>query len=165
VEGELKQLRLASASDDIDAFVANAIDVPAAASAASATSAAAGDGDATASASAATGYRLVIARSDGHAADGLRSIWDLLRAKLGDNAAVVLGGITPAKTPLLLAAGTPAAVDAGFDAGAVIKRIAPLIGGGGGGRPTMAQAGGKNAEGIDAALAEVRTVLSICSCG
>jgi alanyl-tRNA synthetase len=156
VEGELKQLRLASASDDIDAFVANAIDVPAAASATSATSAATGDGGATASATAATGYRIVIARSDGHVADGLRSIWDLLRARLGDNAAVVLGGITPAKTPLLLAAGTPAAVDAGFDAGAVIKRIAPLIGGGGGGRPTMAQAGGKNAEGIDAALEEAR---------
>jgi alanyl-tRNA synthetase len=146
VEGELKQHRLASVSDDIDALVADAFIA----------------GAATADAGAATadgGFTLVVARSDGHAVEGLRGIWDLLRAKLGDKAAVVLGGIAPTGAPLLLAAGTPAAVDAGFDAGAIIKQIAPLIGGGGGGKPTMAQAGGKTPQGIDPALDKARTLL------
>ena len=61
--------------------------------------------------------------------------------------------------PLLLAAGTDAAVAAGFNAGAIIKAIAPAIQGGGGGKPTMAQAGGKNAAGIDDALAKAREIL------
>jgi alanyl-tRNA synthetase len=132
LEEELRSRRLASAIDDIDTLVKTAADV---------------------------GYRLVVARSDGHVVEGLRSIWDLLRARLGDKAAVVLGGLTPAGTPLLLAAGTPAAVDAGFDAGALIKRIAPLIKGGGGGKPAMAQAGGKDAAGVDEALDAARTQL------
>jgi alanyl-tRNA synthetase len=132
LEGELRQRRLASAIDDIDAFVEAATDV---------------------------GYQLVIARSDGHVVEGLRSIWDLLRDRLGDPSAVVLGGLTPAGTPLLLAAGTPSAVDAGFDAGAIIKRIAPLIKGGGGGKPAMAQAGGKDPTAVDAALDAARTQL------
>jgi alanyl-tRNA synthetase len=105
------------------------------------------------------GYPLVIVRLDGQAVDGLRNIWDLLRAKLGDAAAVVLGSVTPEGTPLLLAAGTPAAVQAGFDAGAVIKKISPAIKGGGGGKPTMAQAGGKAASGLDAALAAAKELL------
>ena len=64
-----------------------------------------------------------------------------------------------ADKPLLLAAGTDAAVAAGFNAGAIIKAIAPAIQGGGGVKPTMAQAGGKNAAGIDDALAKAREIL------
>ena len=48
---------------------------------------------------------------------------------------------------------------AGAHAGNLIKGIAKLVGGGGGGRPNMAQAGGKNAAGIDAALKEAESVL------
>jgi alanyl-tRNA synthetase len=132
LEDELKQRRLASAIDDIDALVDGAADV---------------------------GYRLVIARFDGHAVEGLRGIWDMLRGRLGDSTAVVLGGLTPAGTPLLLAAGTPAAAAAGFDAAALVKRIAPLIKGGGGGKPTMAQAGGKDPAALDAALDAARAQL------
>jgi alanyl-tRNA synthetase len=106
------------------------------------------------------GYPLVVVRLDGQAVDGLRNIWDLVRARLGESAAVVLGSVTPDGTPLLLAAGTPAAVQAGFDAGAVIKRISPAIKGGGGGKPAMAQAGGKDASGLDAALEQARTFFS-----
>ena len=61
--------------------------------------------------------------------------------------------------PVLLAAGAPEAVEAGFDAGAVIKAIAPCVKGGGGGKPAMAQAGGKDAAGIDAALEAARELL------
>jgi alanyl-tRNA synthetase len=48
---------------------------------------------------------------------------------------------------------------AGAHAGNLIKGIASLVGGGGGGRPNMAQAGGKNPEGVDAALAKAAEVL------
>jgi alanyl-tRNA synthetase len=105
------------------------------------------------------GYQLVVARLDGQDVDGLRNIWDNLRDRLaaaGQGAAAVLGGVTPAGSPLLLAAGNDAAVAAGFNAGATIKQIAPLIQGGGGGKPQMAQAGGKDAAGLDAALAAAR---------
>jgi alanyl-tRNA synthetase len=71
----------------------------------------------------------------------------------------VLGGVSPAGSPVLLAAGTPAAVEAGFDGAAIIKRTAPLIQGGGGGKPAMAQAGGKNPSGLDDALDAARTQL------
>ena len=64
-------------------------------------------------------------------------------------------------SPLLLAAGAPGAVEAGFNAGMLIRSIAPHIKGGGGGRPEMAQAGGKDAAGIDAALAEARRILGV----
>ena len=56
----------------------------------------------------------------------------------------------------LLAGGTDAAVAAGFKAGDVIRQIAPLVGGRGGGRPNMAQAGGRDAAGVDAALDAAR---------
>ncbi|MBS3975043.1 MAG: hypothetical protein KGZ89_09290, partial [Actinobacteria bacterium] len=60
----------------------------------------------------------------------------------------------------LLAAGSSAAIAAGFDAGAVIKAIAPAVKGGGGGKPAMSQAGGKDASGIDSALALARETLA-----
>ena len=56
----------------------------------------------------------------------------------------------------LIAAATDPAVKAGFAAGDIIKKIAPLVGGRGGGKPQMAQAGGRDAAGIDAALAQAR---------
>ncbi|MUO34584.1 alanine--tRNA ligase [Enterococcus gallinarum] len=60
----------------------------------------------------------------------------------------------------LLAAMTPQANEKGLKAGNLIKHIAPKVGGGGGGRPDMAQAGGKQPEGIDAALTEVANWLA-----
>ena len=65
--------------------------------------------------------------------------------------AVVLLGQSDGKV-ILLAAGTDEAVAAGFNAGQVIKAIAPAVKGGGGGKPTMAQAGGKDVAGIPEAL-------------
>ena len=57
----------------------------------------------------------------------------------------------------MLTAMSDKAIKAGLKAGDLIKEIAPLVGGGGGGRPDMAQAGGKNPAGIDEALAAVKT--------
>jgi alanyl-tRNA synthetase len=59
----------------------------------------------------------------------------------------------------LLAAASKDAIAKGVKAGNLIKAIAPMVGGGGGGRPDMAQAGGKNPDGITKALAEAKNVL------
>ncbi len=107
------------------------------------------------------GYKLVIARVPDRSSAALREVWDLLKVRAGESSAVVLASVDPqGGAPLLLAAGGKTAVDTGFDAGGIIKAIAPAIGGGGGGRPSMAQAGGKDAAGIDAALDRARQMLS-----
>ena len=59
----------------------------------------------------------------------------------------------------LIAMATEGAMKQGAHAGNLIKGIASLVGGGGGGRPNMAQAGGKNPAGIEDAIAQVKTVL------
>jgi alanyl-tRNA synthetase len=61
--------------------------------------------------------------------------------------------------PSLLAAATNKAVEAGFNAGAFIKDTAALIGGRGGGKPSMAQAGGQEPAGLDPALDKARELL------
>ena len=106
------------------------------------------------------GYPLVVARIDGLDAEGLRADWDLVRDRLSAPGACVLGTVTESGSPLLMAAGTDEAVASGFDAGKVIKGIAKNIQGGGGGRPQMAQAGGRDAAGLDAALQAARDLLS-----
>ena len=108
------------------------------------------------------GYPVIVADASGDEAGldagGLRNAWDVLRARLGRPGAVVLAAEKDGK-PIVLSAGTPEAVEAGFDAGALIKAMAPHIKGGGGGKPAMAQAGGKDASGIDAALQAARDLL------
>ena len=104
------------------------------------------------------GYPLVVANMGTVDAGGLRNAWDIIRARMAAPGAVVLAADNDG-TPILLAAGTPEAVDAGFDAGAVIKAISPAIKGGGGGKAAMAQAGGKDVAGLDEALDKARALL------
>ena len=106
----------------------------------------------------AAGYPVVISRVKIADAGGLRNGWDVLSARMAEPGACVLIGEKDGKA-VLMAAGTPEAVEAGFNAGAVIKAIAPCVQGGGGGKPAMAQAGGKNAAGIDDALEAARKML------
>ena len=105
-------------------------------------------------------YRLVVAELKGLEAADLRSAWDTIRQKAAGPVACVLATVTSKGQPALLAAATDEAVAAGFKAGDIIKGIAPLVGGGGGGRPTMAQAGGKDASGIPAALEAARNAVA-----
>lgn len=90
----------------------------------------------------------------------MRNLWDVLRSRMSAPGACVLAGVNEGGKPVLMAAGTDEAVAAGFNAGAVIKAIAPAVKGGGGGKPSMAQAGGKDASGIDAALDQARSILA-----
>ena len=71
---------------------------------------------------------------------------------------LVLATVAGDKVSLIVAV-APAAIKAGIKAGDLIKHIAPLVGGGGGGRPDMAQAGGKNPVGIPAALTAAQEFL------
>ena len=87
-------------------------------------------------------------------------MWAPIRQKLHEPVACVLATVTSKGQPALLAGATDEAVAAGFKSGDIIKQIAPLVGGGGGGRPQMAQAGGKDASGIPAALKAARAALS-----
>ena len=103
------------------------------------------------------GVKLIAARADGVDMNGLRDLGDQLKEKLGDGV-VVLASEQDGRVNLIAMA-TDAAVKAGAHAGNLIKGIAALVGGGGGGRPNMAQAGGKNPAGIDAAIGEAAKVL------
>ncbi len=85
-------------------------------------------------------------------ANAMRTLGDDMKQKLGKSV-VIIASDNDGKVSLLVMASDDA-VAAGIHAGNIIKAIAPIVGGGGGGRPNMAQAGGKDASGIDNALAE-----------
>ena len=134
-EAKLKQALLGGSSDKIQAAMGAAIDCGS--------------------------YKAVIARMDGLEAGELREAWDAIRDKAnGGDVACFLATATPEGKVALLAAATDGAVKAGFGAGDVIRKVAEYVGGRGGGRPNMAQAGGKDAAGIKAALAAAREMLA-----
>ena len=89
--------------------------------------------------------------------NGLRDLGDQLKTKLSEGV-IVLASNTDGKVNLMAMA-TDEAMKKGAHAGNLIKGIAAIVGGGGGGRPNMAQAGGKNPEGIDEAIKTVEKVL------
>ena len=89
--------------------------------------------------------------------NGLRCLGDQLKEKLGEGV-IVLASVQGDKVNLMVTA-TDEAQKKGAHAGNLVKAIAGLVGGGGGGRPNMAQAGGKNPEKIDEAVAKAAEVL------
>ncbi len=103
------------------------------------------------------GMKLLATSVDGVDMNGLRDLGDQLKEKLGDGVVVILSNQDGKVNMIAMA--TDGAVKAGAHAGNLIKGIAALVGGGGGGRPNMAQAGGKNPAGIPAAIAEAAKVL------
>ncbi len=88
------------------------------------------------------------AEADGSA---LRKLADDLRAATGRFVAVIAG---EQGGPSILVAASRDLVGEGFDAATIVREVAPLIGGGGGGRAELAQAGGKDLAGLDGALRE-----------
>ena len=99
------------------------------------------------------GLKVLAVRADGVDMNGLRNLGDQLKEKLGEGV-IVIASVLDGKVNLMATA-TDGAQKAGAHAGNLIKAIAGLVGGGGGGRPNMAQAGGKNPAGVDEALAKV----------
>ena len=103
------------------------------------------------------GVKLLATSVDGVDMNGLRELGDQLKEKLGEGV-VILASSNEGKVNLIAMA-TDEAQKAGAHAGNLIKAIASKVGGGGGGRPNMAQAGGKNPAGIPDALAEAKIAL------
>ena len=89
--------------------------------------------------------------------NGLRNLGDQLKEKLGEGV-IVIASVQDGKVNLMATA-TDEAQKKGAHAGNLIKAIAGLVGGGGGGRPNMAQAGGKNPAGVDEALVKAVEVV------
>jgi alanyl-tRNA synthetase len=133
LEGSAEKARDVVAEDEIGRMVGEAVDV---------------------------GYKLLIARAPAGRPQGLRGLWDLLRTRGVDAAVLVTTDVETGK-PIFVAAGSDAAVASGFDAGAVVRTIAPLLGGRGGGKPAMAQGGGEEAAGVDESLGAARSMLGI----
>ena len=103
------------------------------------------------------GVKLLAAKVENVEMGSLRDLGDSLKDKIGDGVVALLSSCDGKANIVIMA--SDSAVKAGAHAGNLIKAIAPIVGGGGGGRPNMAQAGGKNPAGIDEALAAVKTEL------
>ena len=103
------------------------------------------------------GVKLLSAKLDNVDMGSLRELGDSLKDKIGDGVVALLSTVDGKVNIVVMA--TDSAVKAGAHAGNLIKAVAPIVGGGGGGRPNMAQAGGKNPAGIDDALAAVKAEL------
>ena len=104
-------------------------------------------------------YQLLVTRLDGVEGAGLQRAAQGLADQLGDGAAVVLGGLPdPADLTkvILVAAFGKAVIAAGPKAGTFIGALAKACGGGGGGRPNLAQAGGRDGAALEGALAQAR---------
>ena len=104
------------------------------------------------------GVKVLAVRADGVDMNGLRNLGDQLKEKIGEGV-IVIASVLDGKVNLMATA-TDGAQRRGAHAGNLIKAIAGLVGGGGGGRPNMAQAGGKNPEGVVLALEKVTDVVS-----
>ncbi len=114
-------------------------------------------GDLLASADDVNGIRVLATRVDVESRGDLRQLGDRLRDSL-QSGVIVLGAVVD-NQPALLAMVTPDVVERGVRAGDIIRDIAFHVDGRGGGRPELAEAGGKNPNGVDAALRAVRTFI------
>ncbi|MBP5781000.1 MAG: alanine--tRNA ligase, partial [Clostridia bacterium] len=99
------------------------------------------------------GVKVVTGRFDALEGDGLRELCEQLRSKAGESVVLLASGKGEKVT--IVAMCTPGAVSAGINCGKLVKACASLCQGGGGGRPDMAQAGGKDVSAIDAMLGKV----------
>ena len=103
------------------------------------------------------GVSVLAARTEASNADGMREISDWLRDKMGSGI-VVLGAVINDR-PTISVGITRDLVDGGADAREYARELGRIIGGGGGGRPDMAQAGGRNAENLDDAIAAAADII------
>ena len=102
------------------------------------------------------GVRLIAAKVDGVDREGLRQMVDTLRQKLGSGV-VVLGTVADEKVALI--AGVTKDLNPKVHAGKIVQELAKLVGGSGGGRPDLAEAGGKDTSGLQKALDQVYPLL------
>ncbi len=116
-----------------------------------------GEAELVASAVELGGVQVVAAAIEGVDSESLLRTSDRLKARLGP-AVVVLGSSSGGKVHLV-ASVDQSAVDRGLSAVEVIRQVAPIVGGGGGGRPTMARAGGSEPAGLEQAVAQAKALV------
>ncbi len=114
-------------------------------------------GDVTSEAEDVNGIKVLVKALSGVDMNGMRDLGDEAKQKLGE--AVILYATENDGKVNLMATATEGAIKKGAHAGNLIKEVATLVGGGGGGRPNMAQAGGKNPAGIPDALKKAKEVI------
>jgi alanyl-tRNA synthetase len=129
---ELEEVRMKSAAGGIDEALASAVDV--------------------------SGVKLAVMRADSLDRGQLRTLVDNLKQKLGEGV-VVLGSAQPEGKVAILAGVTPGLVKR-IQAGKLVGEVAKLVGGSGGGKPELAEAGGKNPAELDAALKAVAGIVA-----
>ena len=105
------------------------------------------------------GIKLITAALDSTTADEIRSLCDNAKAS-ADNVVVVIGGVNDKGTASIAAACAPEAVKLGAHAGNIVREVAKIVGGSGGGRPDGAMAGGKDASKIKEAVSSAESVVS-----
>jgi alanyl-tRNA synthetase len=103
------------------------------------------------------GIKLLCASLANVRLDSMREMCDALREKMGSGI-IVLASVNEDK-PSFIAMVTPDLVQNGYHAGEIVKKVAQVTGGGGGGKPGMAQAGGKDRSKVDEALQLVKTLI------
>ena len=105
------------------------------------------------------GVRTIIKRLDGLDAKELRNIVDVIKSKI-DSVFVVLASVIDDKI-VFVAASTKDLVLKGVHAGNILKEVAKITGGGGGGRPDLAQAGGTDLNKLDIALEGIKDMINL----
>ena len=103
------------------------------------------------------GLELYVAKLDGATPDALRTMGDDIKAK-SDNAVAVIAGVNADKASIVAVCGKNA-VSKGVKAGDLVRSVASIAGGGGGGRPDSAMAGAKDLSKLDEALAAVESIV------
>jgi alanyl-tRNA synthetase len=103
------------------------------------------------------GVKVLVARVPSTRPQALRETGDFLRDKL--KSAIIVLGTVQENRPLFLTVVTPDLVEKGYNAGDIVKKVAEVTGGGGGGKATMAQAGGRHKDKLDEALGLVKTLI------
>jgi alanyl-tRNA synthetase len=106
-------------------------------------------GDAVGSAQTINGVKVLVKRADGMEAKDLRTFGDKLRDKLGSGI-LALGSVKDDRVSLIVMVSKD--LTGRFNAGAIIREMAPILGGTGGGKPDLAQSGGKDPAKLDTAL-------------
>ncbi|MSS20319.1 alanine--tRNA ligase [Pseudoramibacter porci] len=104
------------------------------------------------------GVKVLIAEVKVEDVNEMRELSDMMKDRMGSG--IVVFGKADADKANLIATATKDVVKKGFHAGQLIKQIAKTVGGGGGGRPDMAQAGGKKPDALDQALVQAEDIIS-----
>ena len=110
------------------------------------------------------GVTLIAGRTSANGAEGMREMGDFLKTRHPTSAVIALGAVVNGN-PLLVTMVTPDLTSRGFNAGNIAREAAKLMGGGGGGQPEMAQAGGRDASNLDNALNRVADLVRQAGAG